>query len=57
MKILSFDVGIINLAYCIFDTTKCKILNWEVINLENNNMYLERPLKTCLRDGRPFEGF
>jgi hypothetical protein len=39
MKILSFDVGIINLAYCIFDTDTCKIHNWEVINLENNNNY------------------
>ena len=39
MKILSFDVGIVNLAYCIFDTNTCKILNWEVIGLENNNNY------------------
>jgi hypothetical protein len=35
MKILSFDVGIINLAYCIFDTSNSKILHWEVISLEN----------------------
>ena len=39
MKILSFDVGIVNLAYCIFDTDVCKILHWEVISLENNNNY------------------
>ena len=37
VKILSFDVGIINLAYCVFDTDLCKILFWEVINLENHN--------------------
>ena len=35
MKILSFDVGIVNLAYCIFDTTLLKIIEWEVITLEN----------------------
>ena len=35
MKILSFDVGIVNLAYCIFDTCQLKILHWEVIKLEN----------------------
>jgi len=35
MKILSFDVGIVNLAYCIFDTSQLKILHWEVIKLEN----------------------
>ena len=33
MKILSFDVGIVNLAYCIFDTTSQKIVQWEVIEL------------------------
>ncbi len=33
VKILSFDVGIINLAYCIFDTSSCLITNWEVIEL------------------------
>ena len=36
MIILSFDVGIINLAYCIFDTASCKILHWEVITLDNH---------------------
>lgn len=35
MIILSFDVGIINLAYCIWDTDTCKIREWEVITLEN----------------------
>jgi hypothetical protein len=34
MKILSFDVGIINLAYCIFDTSNCKINNWGIIDLK-----------------------
>jgi hypothetical protein len=34
MKILSFDVGIINLAYCIFDTNSCKIDYWGIIDLK-----------------------
>ena len=34
MKILSFDVGIINLAYCIFDSETNKIIHWEIINNE-----------------------
>lgn len=34
MKILSFDVGIINLAYCIFDTSNCKIDYWDIIDLK-----------------------
>ena len=38
MKILSFDVGIKNLAYCLFSINNCndkmlKILKWDVINL------------------------
>jgi hypothetical protein len=38
MKILSFDVGIKNLAYCLFSINCCndnilKILKWDVINL------------------------
>jgi len=33
MRILSFDVGIINLAYCIFDSTTSKITHWGIIDL------------------------
>jgi len=34
MKILSFDVGIINLAYCIFDSDNSKIIQWGIIDLK-----------------------
>ena len=34
VKILSFDVGIINLAYCIFDSSNSKILQWGIIDLK-----------------------
>ena len=44
MNILSFDVGIVNLAYCIMEYSTHKILKWEVINLENttdhNKLYI-----------------
>ena len=35
MKILSIDVGIINLAYCLIEIkdNKYKILSWDTINL------------------------
>ena len=40
MKILSFDVGIKNLAMCLIETNdkndKIKILKWEIINLCND---------------------
>ena len=35
VKVLSFDVGIINLAYCIFDSLTLKIVHWEIITLDN----------------------
>tara|TARA_A100001011_G_C14173409_1_gene783567 strand:- start:110 stop:976 length:867 start_codon:yes stop_codon:yes gene_type:complete len=40
MKILSWDVGIINLAFCLIDfenENKWKILDWGVINLTDRN--------------------
>ncbi len=41
MKILSWDVGIINLAYCMIDydftTKKFKIIDWDVINLTDRD--------------------
>lgn len=33
MKLLSFDVGIKNLAYCIFDSQSQKILFWNIIDI------------------------
>ena len=37
MKIISWDVGIINLAYCILEKNEegCKILDWGTLNLLN----------------------
>ena len=37
MKLLSIDVGIRNLALCLFQVIndKCDILNWDVVNLCN----------------------
>ena len=35
-KILSFDVGIKNLAYCILDAD-CKIQDWKVLDIINKN--------------------
>lgn len=36
MIILSFDVGIVNMAYCKFDSDSKKILLWEVFSLVNS---------------------
>jgi len=33
MKVLSFDVGIVNLAYCLYDSETNGILHWEIIEL------------------------
>lgn len=41
MKIISWDVGIINLAYCILEKTEdeCKIIDWGTLNLLNQKNY------------------
>jgi len=40
MRILSWDVGIYNLAYCLIDYTvesnKCVIVDWDIVNLNSN---------------------
>jgi len=44
MKIISFDVGIKNLAYCIFDVSQSiHIADWRVVSLMNH----ETPTLTC----------
>ena len=50
MKILSFDVGIKNLAYCILELDseiKYKIHEWDIINLVINPTY-----KCCQKNGK-----
>jgi len=44
MKLISFDIGIKNMAYCIFNTSNnTSITNWDVINL----METEIPTQLC----------
>jgi len=36
MRVLSFDIGIVNMAYCLMETTdnkKIKILDWKILNI------------------------
>ena len=45
MKVLSFDVGIVNLAYCILEKnedTDPKLISWEIITLENGSKFNAR---------------
>lgn len=37
MKLLSWDIGIYNLSYCILDENK-KIIDWNIINLVDENI-------------------
>ena len=40
MKILSWDVGIYNLAYCLIEIceNKIKIIDWNIINLRKDHI-------------------
>lgn len=47
VKILSWDVGTINLAYCILegnlgDVKSAKILDWDIISLETDSKHLHK---------------
>lgn len=57
VKILSFDVGIKNLAYCLMEKTedKVKILKWDIINLVEDRNLCQHVLKNkrvCGKIGR-----
>jgi len=53
MKILSFDVGIKNLAYCLVEVkgNMRTIHSWDVINLSK-----EKPFYICYEEGCSFQG-
>ena len=58
VKVLSFDVGIINLAYCIFDSLTLKIVHWEIITLDNTAAnYSKLYICTDSPDDKFFEDF
>ena len=53
MKILSIDVGMKNLAFCLFhikDSMEFEILKWDVLNLCEEKEHLCKELK---KDGKP----
>ena len=55
MKVVSFDVGIINLAYCIFDSDTSKILYWEIITTPDHTNYSRLYINVITElDKRPF---
>jgi hypothetical protein len=43
VKILSFDVGIKNLAYCVFESDTSKILNWGILDLNGEGFSAKVP--------------
>jgi hypothetical protein len=50
MKLISFDVGIKNMAFCIFDVSgsQYSILEWNILNLmENQTNMVEKTLCNC----------
>jgi len=48
-RVLAFDIGIKNLAWCCFDSTTKKIIGWDNYNLMSDSSNLELiKAKTCL---------
>jgi len=46
-KLISFDIGIKNLAYCIFDISAISIVDWNVIDLSLEDVPKLPDKKTC----------
>jgi hypothetical protein len=47
--IISFDIGIKNLAYCIFSLPTFSVLAWDVVNLVPTNIELLTPFCNCFK--------
>lgn len=50
MRIISFDIGIKNMAYCIFDVyggSQFNILDWNIMNLMNVSETIEEEIPKC----------
>jgi hypothetical protein len=66
MKVISFDVGIKNMAYCIFDCSQCiSITDWDVLNLVDDettidtqlcNQQMKTKTKTCNKKAKYKKG-
>ena len=54
MRILSFDVGIINLAYCVFDNQTEKIIHWGIIDLKSSVQDLKSSVQDPKSSGQAF---
>ena len=60
MKLISFDVGIKNMAYCIIDASSSQIIDWNVLNLMPQQVVQQVypcncHLKTKSKSGEPYK--
>ena len=54
MKLVSFDIGLRNLAVCVMDGANrkdCKILHWDVIDVIGEKNGVDKP--TCFKCKKP----
>jgi hypothetical protein len=61
MRVISFDVGIKNMAYCIFelgnkDETIFKIIDWKTVNLMNEEDICKPVVTLCSCNNKPKKG-
>mgnify|MGYP005988921043 FL=1 len=53
MKTISFDIGIKNMAYCIFDcSNSIDILDWKVLNLNEENTIVKSTCNAALANSK-----
>ena len=54
MKLISFDIGIKNLAYCVIDSDTCCILDWGVLDISTCDKceHIMKGMKSCEKDAK-----
>ena len=54
MKLISFDIGIKNLAYCVIDSELCSILDWGVLDISTCDKceHIMKGMKPCEKDAK-----
>ena len=53
MRILAWDIGIKNLSYCLYDTLKDNIIDWNIVDISQNGKEIFNPTERPFASAAP----